>query len=73
MFIDVCVSCHFRVLLLVSYILAVADQSPRLGKREHIFSAFAYLCGFGNEWFPLPLGAWDGLCNFIVTLPWPTI
>ena len=69
MFVFTAMSPRFRVLLLVIYMLAVADQSPR----EHIFSAFAYLCGFCNEWFPLPLGAWDGLCYFIVTLPWPSI
>ena len=33
------------------------------------FSAFA--CGLCNEGFPLPLGAWDGLCYFIVTYHWP--
>ena len=35
------------------------------------FSAFP--CGLCNEGFPLPLGAWDGLCYFIVTYPWPSL
>ena len=63
----------FHVLLLVIYMLAVADRSPRLGEERAFFSACAYLCGFCNELFSLPLGAWDGLCYFIVTLPWPSI
>ena len=29
---------------------------------------YLYLCGFCSERFPLPLGAWDGLRNFIVAL-----
>ena len=40
-------------------------------ERAIIFSAFA--CGLCNEGFPLPLGAWDGLCYFIVTHPWPSL
>ena len=40
-------------------------------ERAIIFSAFA--CGLCNEGFPLPLGAWDGLCYFIVTYPWPSL
>ena len=31
------------------------------------------LCGFCLERFPLPLGAWDWLRYFIVTLPEPSI
>ena len=31
------------------------------------------LCGFCSERVPLPLGAWDGLCYFIVALPGPSI
>ena len=30
------------------------------------------MCGFCLERFPLPLGAWEGLCYFIVTLPEPS-
>ena len=41
------------------------------GEERAFFSAFA--CGLCNEGFPLPLGAWDGLCYFIVTFPWPSI
>ena len=38
-------------------------------------SAVVYLllCGFCLERFPPPLGAWDGLRNFIVALPEPSI
>ena len=36
-----------------------------VGEGRAIFSAFA--CGLCNEGFPLPVGAWDGLCYFIVT------
>ena len=42
-----------------------------VGEERALFSAFA--CGLCNEGFPLPLGAWDGLCYFIVTFPWPPI
>ena len=31
------------------------------------------LCGFCLEGFPLPLGACNGLCYFIVALPEPSI
>ena len=48
------------------------DQLPRLGKRELICLLFS-TCGFCLERFPLPLGAWDGLRHFIVTLPEPSI
>ena len=34
---------------------------------------YLWLCGFCSERFPLPLGAWDGLRYFIVTLPEPSI
>ena len=55
----------FCILLLVIYMLAVADQFPRLGKRELIC-----LLSFtrNSERFPVPLGAWDGLRYFIVAL-----
>ena len=35
------------------------------------FSAIDYLqlCGFCSERFPLPLGDWNGLSNYIVALP----
>ena len=36
-------------------------------------SVYPYLCGFCLERVPLPLGAWDGLRYFIVTLPEPSI
>ena len=41
------------------------------GEEIAFFSAVA--CGLCNEGFPVPLGAWDGLCYFIVTFPWPSI
>ena len=37
MYFGVFVLCRFRVLLLVIYMIAVADRSPRLGKKEHFF------------------------------------
>ena len=46
------------------------DQLPRLGKRELICLLLFTFC---LERFPLPLGAWDGLCYFIVALPEPSI
>ena len=58
------------ILLLFTYMYAVVDQLPRLGKRELIC---LYLCGFCLERFSLPLGAWDGLHYFIVALPEPSI
>ena len=33
---------------------------------------YLYLFGFCSEWFPLPLGALDGLRYFIVTSPEPS-
>ena len=53
--------------------LAVANRSPRFEKRELIFLLLLTYVFFCNEGFPLPLGAWDGLCYFILTLPWPSI
>ena len=57
-------------LLLFIYMLMLVDQLPRLGKSELVLSAVVYLllCGFCLERFPLPLGAWDRLRYFIVTL-----
>ena len=46
------------------------DQLPRLGKRELICLLIMW---FMLEWFPLPLGGWDGLHYFIVALPEPSI
>ena len=51
------------------------DQLPRLGKRELIcllLFTWYYVVSV-LERFPLPLGAWDGLRYFIVTLPEPSI
>ena len=46
-----------------------------VGEERANLSAVVYLelCGFCLERFPLPLGAWDGLCYFIVALPEPPI
>ena len=43
--------------------------------RESLFVCYCLLVimWFLLERFPLPLGAWDGLCHFIVTLPKPSI
>ena len=49
----------------------VVDQLPRLGKRE-LICLLLFTCYY-VERFPLPLGAWDGLCYFIVALPEPSI
>ena len=38
-----------------------------VGEERSFFSAFA--CGLCNRGFPLPLGAWDALCYFIVSFP----
>ena len=50
------------------------DQLPRLGKRE-LICLLLFTCNYVvSVWrFPLPLGAWDGLRYFIVTLPEPSI
>ena len=46
-----------------------------VGEERTNLSAVVYLflCGFCLERFPLPLGAWDGLRYFIMTLPEPSI
>ena len=46
-----------------------------VGEERANLSAVVYLflCGFCSERFPLPLGAWDGLRYFIVSLPEPSI
>ena len=46
-----------------------------VGKERANFSSiiYLYLCGFCSKGFPFPLGAWVGLCYFIVALPGPSI
>ena len=46
-----------------------------VGEEIANLSAIVYfkLCGFCSERFPLPLGAWGGLCYIIVALPEPSI
>ena len=51
------------------------DQIPRLGKRE-LVCLLLFTCNYMvSVWrgFLLPLGAWDGLCYFIVALSEPSI
>ena len=61
----------FCILLLFIYISAVADQLPRLEKRE-LICVFLFTCNYVVS-FSLPLGAWYGLRYFIVALPEPSI
>ena len=50
------------------------DQSPRLGKRELIVCyGLLVIMWFLLERVHLPLGAWDALRYFNVTLPEPSI
>ena len=55
---------------------SVANQLPRFGKRE-LICQLSFTCNMwflmGEVSFSSPLGAWDGLRYFIVTLPGPTI
>ena len=55
--------------------VTVVDQIPRLGKREliRLLYCFLVIMWFLLARFLLPLGAWDGLCYFIVALPEPSI
>ena len=61
----------FVVYLYVSGIGSITS----VGEERANLSAVVYLklYGFCLERFPLPLGAWDGLRYFIVTLPEPSI
>ena len=64
----------FCILLLVIYMQAVVDQLPRLGTRELFFCyCLLVIMWFLLERFRFPLGAWDGLRNFIVALSEPSI
>ena len=64
----------FCILLIVVYMSAVADQLPRLGKRE-LICLLSFICNYVvSDWRGfLFLVAWDRLCYFIVTLPEPSI
>ena len=42
-------------------------------ERPNVYCCLPVLCGFCLEKFPLPLGAWGGLCYLIVALPEPSI
>ena len=51
------------------------DQLPRLEKRE-LICLLLFTCNYVvSVWrgFPLPMGAWDGLRYFIMSLPEPSI
>ena len=63
------------ILLLFIYVLTVVDQFTSVGEERANLSAVVclWLCGCCLERFPLPLGAWNGLCYFIVALPEPSI
>ena len=59
-----------------SYLYVICSGSiTSVGEERANLSAIAYLklCGFCSVRFPLLLGAWDGLRNFIVALPGPCI
>ena len=61
---------------IVSYLYVSCSGSIiSVGKGRASLSAIVYLllCGFYLEMFPLPLGAWDGLCYFFVVPPAPSI
>ena len=68
-----CVSC--RILYSSDVYVSRSGSITSVGEERTNLSAVVYLllCGFCSERFPLPLGAWDGLCFFIVTLPEPSI
>ena len=60
----------------VSYLYVSCSGSiTSVGEDRANLSAVVYflLCGFCSERFPFPLGAWDGLRYFIVSLPEPSI
>ena len=64
----------YFVYYILSYLFVSCSRSiTSVGEERAHFSAIIYLlCGFCYE-FPLPLGAWDRLHNFIVALPVPSI
>ena len=61
------------VILFLRFPVLLVLRLPRYGKRELILVIFVRLfdlCLFGFVgWFPLPLGAWEGLRFVIVALP----
>ena len=61
----------FCILLLF---VSVSGLLTSVGEERANLSAvvYLYLCGFCSERLRLPLGAWDGLCYFIVALPEPS-
>ena len=60
----------------VSYLhVSCSGSITSVGEKRTNLPAIVYLklCGFCSVRFPLPLGAWDGLCYFIVPFPGPCI
>ena len=55
------------------FIVSCSGLITSVGEERANLSAIISLCGFCSERFPLPLGALDGLCYFIVALPEPSI
>ena len=62
----------FCILLLV-FIVSCSGSITLVGEERANLSAIVYLCGFCSERFPFSFGAWNGLHNFIVALPGPSI
>ena len=54
----------FRIYAIIRFSYVVAHFSVII---------YLYLSDFCSGEFPLLLGAWDGLCYFIVALPGPSI
>ena len=58
--------------LLFKCLQALADKSPQWGEAVSAIDYSLYCCFCSNE-FPLPLGAWERLCYFIMALSGPSI
>ena len=71
MLFGVCGSCHI-LYSIVSYIYVSCSRSITSIKEETACYCLL-VCGFCLEEFPLLLGAWDGLSDFIAALPGPSI
>ena len=67
------VCAQWRMSYFVIFVGHVVDQLHRLGKRE-LIDPLLFNCNYVVSLrFPRPLGAWDGLRNFMVALPEPSI
>ena len=68
------VSCRVLYFVVCLYVSVSGSLSSVGEERANLSAVVSWkLCGFCSERFPLPLGAWDGLCYFIVALPEPSI